>query len=586
MGVRPPTPPRANRIRWWALGAGITLIAAFFALGKTDAGIDVLVRDSNESSAGESMFWLASELLLLPAGLLVAWAFSAQSAAGLTRLHAWLLGLSSRARLRLVFLAAAIFAIASRAAHAVVLADFPVTDDETTSRFGGQVLALGKVMVQRPVPREAFPGVFFFSNGPEWTSFEFLGVQLAWAFSELTHTGPWIFALAAAVPVPFLAALIARRLGVAWGVLAVVLFVASPMMLSLSFTTHAHILSRAAIAASLYAYVRAEAKGTQGAWALFGLALGTAFMCRVYETTTLFAPLVLGTLWTAWRTGRLRTVLLGLIAGAAIPLAILALHAWAVTGVPWQLPRHGPSTIHYSGPASTKLWDPSRLWLRFGANSGYNFFLLCVWFLGPVGVGLAGIGAWTDAFTRRLALGVVMLLLVAMFHEHPGVHTFGPTHSIDTAMSLTVLAVHGAERVTRMVQARRIPVHGALSTLVPGIALSLFMFTGWNAYALRQQARIHETLYGSVATLHHAVVLAPGYTAAWLSIPPFKYRGTQVYHWRPTRPDYSDDVLILIDAVNVESSLRASYPDREFYRMRTLPQAPWVEVVPIRRPPT
>ena len=58
---------------------------------------------------------------------------------------------------------------------------------------------MGKASVPAPEPLDAFPTLFLTSRNGEVTSFDWPGGQAAWAISEITRSGPWIFALAAAL---------------------------------------------------------------------------------------------------------------------------------------------------------------------------------------------------------------------------------------------------------------------------------------------------------------------------------------------------------------------------------------------------
>jgi hypothetical protein len=277
-------------------------------------------------------------------------------------------------------------------------------------------------------------------------------------------------------------------------------------------------------------------------------------------------------------------VLGGLALGAAPAVIAFALHSWAITGNPLVPPRAAPNEIARTTASMPRAWDLDRLWSRFGTNSGYNLFMLAVWFLGPLGLWLAALGVRTDAFTKRLGLGIVGLLALGLIHDDSGIHVVGPMHAQEAAVLLTVLAVHGAARLVEAARARDLRVAPLAATLVFAVALSSLTFTAWNARSLRRQARIHETLYGAVAHLHHAVVLAPKYFFAWRENPEFDLRGSQVFVWRRARPDLDDDVLILHDAPGVEGPLRARFADRAFYRMRALQAPSWLEVSPLAQP--
>src|SRR5260370_32578382 len=195
---------------------------------------------------------------------------------------------------RLALLVLFILGVAlARVGRALVLLDFPITDDEYAARFGGQVLAMGQAAVPAFDPLAALPTRFLFLHEGKLSSFDWPGVQLAWAFSEWTRSGPWIFAFASAAAVSFVAALVGRRLGRFWGAVAAGLALLSPMMCTLSYTSHAHLLSRGLLAVALWCFVMSETPGKPGWWVATGFCVGSAFLWRPTEMCCLALPLVL-----------------------------------------------------------------------------------------------------------------------------------------------------------------------------------------------------------------------------------------------------------------------------------------------------
>ena len=69
--------------------------------------------------------------------------------------------------------------------------------------------------------------------------------------AEKLGLGSRLFSAAAAIPPVCVGYVAGRRLGPAWGLLAMLFFLASPMAVALSGTTHAHVLSRAFFALGL-----------------------------------------------------------------------------------------------------------------------------------------------------------------------------------------------------------------------------------------------------------------------------------------------------------------------------------------------
>ncbi len=76
-----------------------------------------------------------------------------------------------------------------------------------------------------------------------------------------------------------------------------------------------------------------------------------------------------------------------------------------------------------------------------------------------------------------------------------------------------------------------------------------------------------------------AVVLAQQFGATWFHIPGMAQIGTWVFEWRRPLIDLSDDVLLLDDQPGVEQWARGKFPERRFYRLLVLSQAPYAALV-------
>ena len=562
-----------------ALVSGALFFLAFFGLTETASGLAItFLSPMTYASPGELLFWLGHALLLFPGACLIGFGLSPWLAPRL--LKAWQLadGMDRRTRTAVALIIFLFAAGAARLSHAVVLADYPVTDDEYATRFGGQVLAMGKVAVPSPEPWEAFSTLFLISQDGKTTSFDFPGVQVAWAISEITHTGPWIYAVAAAVAALCLALLLGLRLSAGYGLTAFVFFLFSPMAFTLSATTHAHLLSRALIALALYAFVRAERRSTWGSWILVGFAAGFAFFCRPVESVFLLAPLFLDLVVRSLRgTGGGRKAIYGILAGAAAPLLLFALHNGLVTG-------NALMSARLSADGSIGALGSGSLWARFGQNAGFNLFLLIVWFLGPLGLLLAALGVLTDRFTRLLGLGVAAVLAAALIHNNQGLHIVGPIHYSECAVPLTVLAVHGLANVRGWLARRAISFRVPAAMLTSVLVLGLGTFVAWQCVALNGLVRPQKTIYARVEREAappaggRSVLLAPRFRKVWENVPEFKETGGWVFQWRRARPDLSDRILIVHDVPGAEEALRKRFPERKFFRLKNLADPPYFEI--------
>ncbi len=180
----------------------------------------------------------------------------------------------------------------------------------------GVFYSLGRLTVPAFDPYAAFPDLFVFLKNGAMTGMDWLGGQLAWAIGFVSGIGGHlIFAAAAALALVAVTAVVTRKFGPAWGALAALIFVGSPMSASLSFTTHAHLLSRAFLACALYFYVSAREESAKRSWAACGFFLALAFCCRPFETAFLALPFGIELLWSAAKGDR------SLARGVAIAVA-------------------------------------------------------------------------------------------------------------------------------------------------------------------------------------------------------------------------------------------------------------------------
>lgn len=569
--------------RWLALGAAAVLIGSFFGLTATEGGLDVTYGPTfTACSPGELKFWLGHAFLLVPAACLMAWSLAPRVAPALARVWHRAKKLNDaewRASLLAVF---ALGLAVARVGHAIWLLDWPITDDENAVRFGGQVLATGHLTVPIPNFARALPSIYLFPRNGQWTSFDWLGGQLVWAFAEITHSGILIHAALAALPLPCLAAFVARRQDRAWGLAAAALFFFSPMAFALSLTTHAQVASRAFLALALALWGWAEDRRNGRGWILVGLAMGAAFLCRPPETAALLLPLVVAWIWATFKERSERPNLGWLVLGALGPLILLGIQNLALTGNVLLPARFAGGYLHWIGPEL-----PDSVTWRFGANLGWNLFLLAIWFLGPLGVVAVAAGVLHDRMTRLLGAGVAVSLLVALAHSDSGIHSVGPQHYAEAAVLLTVVACVGLERLTA-----RAANWSPTAVQTAGVAALLLVigaagiFDLWNSMALRRQAVFQETMYSRLeeGTVGPAVVFAPPLATIRNSIPPFRSVGGWVHSWRHVSPTFSERVIVVHDFPEVAPRVEAAFPDRSLYRLSLLEQAPWLRLERVRPP--
>jgi hypothetical protein len=570
----------AGRRHGLALASGLFLLAAFFGLTQTGTGFTIAyIRPFTYSPPGESYFWLASALLLFPAACLLG--FGLAPWLGPKIGSAWT-RVNNLGRRQNVTALAALLVLATGSAglsHALVLRGTPITDDENGARYGGQVMARGKIKVPAPEPESLFPGLFLYSRGGFTTSVDWPGSQAAWAVAEATHTGPWVFALfagAAALAVSWAAGL---HLSPGYGLVAFLLFLGSPMAFTLSATTHAHVVSRGLIGLTFLFYIRAERRRGAGRWALAGFAAAAAFTVRPVETTFLLLPLGLDLVLRERRTAEGRRRLGAFLLGAAGPLILFVVHNALVTGNPFV-----PARFFMEGPAEA--FFRGSPWNRFGANTSYNLFMLAVWFLGPLGILAVACGVLANRFTKLLGLGVLAMLLAGLFHDNHGLHIVGPIHYSECAVPLTLIAVRGLAAIKGFVVRAGLRPERFASLVLAALVLGLGVFNVWEARALNRQAWIQSTIYGAIekgvaaGTHNRAVVLVPKYGDVWENHPPFKKIGCWLWEWRRPRPDLADRILLVRDAPGAAAAMKARFPDRPQFRFSRIDRPPYFVIKP------
>jgi len=193
---------------------GYILLLVFFGLGASSNGLRTTFHDTQTtSSPGELNFWLGHALLLFPASVMIGYGFARQLQALIGRVVDAVGALGPRER-RLGLIGLTILVAAgARIGRAVFLLDLPITDDEYAVDFGGRILASGHVMTHLALPREALPDLFLYFRNGAVGSFDWIGAQAISAVAYGTGLSPLVWALLAAVPVPALGVLMARRLG-------------------------------------------------------------------------------------------------------------------------------------------------------------------------------------------------------------------------------------------------------------------------------------------------------------------------------------------------------------------------------------
>ncbi|HKR55372.1 MAG TPA: hypothetical protein VJS20_03665 [Gemmatimonadales bacterium] len=271
----------------------------------------------------------------------------------------------------------------------------------------------------------------------------------------------------------------------------------------------------------------------------------------------------------------------GLLIGGLIPVALMLAHAYLVTGHPLLPPR-------LDDPGAAVIDQESNaLWYRFGANTGYNTFMLAIWFLGPLGMVLVGAGARTDRFTRLLGLGVLSALGLGLFHTNMGIHAVGPIHYSECVVPLMIIATHGLANLLRLARAHAVDPRILASATLLALLLGLGIFNLRQSAALQDQAGIQLVVYDWIDRIKPApegppaILLAPQFGTTWVHLPGMARIGTWVFEWRRPYPDLRDDFVILHDLPGLEGIVRERFPNRRLFRLLLLSGPPFGVIVPL-----
>jgi hypothetical protein len=518
----------------------------------------------------ELRFWLAQLVLAVPAALLIAWAVVPRVAPVLRRLVARVDGATPR-QWRWAAVATFVGLTAVYAfGHQVVLCGRFLTDDENAVAFGARMLAAGHLSVPVLQPPRAFNELYTYQRNGMVSAMDFPGLILFAAAGLATGLGSLVYALASAASGVGVAYAAKRWLGPRGCVLAAVIWIVSPMTLSLSCTSHGQVSSRLFIALALVFASRLDTDaGTARRDAvLLGLMAGLGFMCRPFELAFLLAPL------GAWLVYRAPRRALGIAAGLVVPIAVFAGYNAQITGV-WYLPARFAEGVVGADPSNSfGVAD------RIGFNLGFNVLMLAVFFLG-----IPAMAAVLGALERRrpilVVLGVCVLgqLTLCLLHDNTGVHMVGPIHLSEMSAPLTILAAAGLLRGFAWLGAR------GLSQLPAGVLVAGYLVMACGLFDLTNLASLHETTAAQrlpeerleALAVHHAIVLAPPYGVWALARVP---AGTWILEYPHPDPFWRDDVIFARPDAD-RRALHARFPDRALYEMSYSLRAPTIVVLPL-----
>jgi hypothetical protein len=567
--------------RYKSLGSallGALLIACFALSAYGPVGMQIQYRPPWQSfGAGELMFWFNNLLLLLPGCLMIGWGLSAPLAPSIQRALPALSRWQHPSIYLFVFIVLFILFFTLRR---VVLFDLPITDDEHAARFGGQVLASGRWRMPVSPLWPSLPHEFIYVHkGTSYQSFDWPGILFAWAIATKTGLQSALFTLAAATTPLLLASGVARRHTPAWGAVALLLALCSPMVQTLSWTSHAHILSRAGLAATLAALWWARAGASPARWALVGALWGASMLVRPLECAALGAPIILLAAWELVRARQLRSLLAG-AAGVASVVALFMLSNYKITGDALVQARFAVFDQHASPhckPPLGFLSDAALLRERLANNTAYNLSMILAWFATPLAAALGWLGV-RDRWDAALLAGVASALALSLIHDDYGLHIVGPIHYSEVAVPLTYLLIGGLRQLHASLRDHAPRV---VPALIAGLMLWGVATTAYQGRALHAQGLIHHTLYSTFEDdprYHNSVILSSRYGEVWREDPTFKQTGAWVFQWRPVTPQRREPVIFLHHDPAMVPQLLLEFPDRKFFVLRGSAKPPHMKI--------
>jgi hypothetical protein len=555
--------PSSSRLALALGGAGLCL-AAFWAAGEAAAHYAILY-GRHGWAPPETALLLNFLLLGVPCAALLTAALAGWLGPRLIEAFERLGAVSGKTAQA----AAGVFALLIGAVVALarygLLRNTAITDDENVYDFMARMWVAGHLSVPSPPPavRAFFENQFIVNNG-RWYGIYAPGHPLALTLGQWIGAIRWVTTVEALLTVLLGWALATRLFGRRAGLLALGLLAVSPFFLLVSATMLAHATAALALAAFMYAAVRAsEAPASTRWWAAAGTALGWAGLTRPLAAAAFAIPWLVLLAGAARRHRRAAPGVALFVLCGALAAALFAGYNAAVTGHPLQTGYQVFADTYQftftmgSLPAAPPV---AALYELFYSLARLNFWLLG-W---PVSLALVPFARRTPAGVA-MALGVLATLLVYAIFRVPSINVVGPVHYGELAVPLLILTASGIEQVAGRLEALvgRRGLTAALAAPVALTAVAVLFFWPVYAPALRQMSNVARAPYDLVerAGLDNAVIFVR-------SLPSLEaFPGAWVYRHRNNSPDLSDPVLWVNDRGPDNARLLATLPGRQAYRM-------------------
>jgi len=577
----------ATRIAWaaWPLCAGLCALWAFSAVGNHWYDGWVLDLGSMQAPAKRHLrmaAWWSVLGTLAIAGLGLGFARICAYDERARRLgRVWLAGRDAH----LLWIGCLLGMLIPALLRCFVLHGQRLTDDESAYRFAAQLLARGQLFVPSPPEKLFFDRAFMINDGHLYPQY-----LLGWP--ALMVPGIWVGldgymnALYAGLTVPALFLVVKRLTDRGLARLAVVLYLASPMLMVGAATSLSHTAGILCLAWMTWSLMRSRDEAAP-LWSHAGVLgfFAIAFCVRPVSAVGIGLPLAL--VWLAGlrrlsQPQRRRALVAGL--APALFLAVLFFlvnklqnGGWLVTAYQRDFAyarENGYRFSHWHAGNITKVAhfrfeDPI---MQTVARNAVALWRLNLSLLGwPFSLALVLL-----ARTRRMgwlfAASALCYVIVHFFIFSPGIDTFGAAHYQELALPLLVLSVLGLAELRDLAASVHLPGQRrrteALHLLPVGLVLAALLaapvgYLPSQLGALGRMARAIAMPEKAVenAHLHQAIVFAPRPFVPRCAADP----SVHFVFWRPNNaPDLGDDVL-WVNHITVQEDRRLMphFPGRD-----------------------
>ncbi|MCE9667366.1 glycosyltransferase family 39 protein [Myxococcus stipitatus] len=457
-----------------------------------------------------------------------------------------------------------------------ILRHAPVTDDEASYQFAAKLLASFRLWVPSPPMKLFFDNVFLINDGKLYSQY-FLGWPFLLAFGMKVGL-PWmvnpVLSGATAVAV-FLTA--RRWWGGAWGKVAAVLYLLSPMLMTGAATMMSHTAAVFALSWLLYFAARQEEDPRPFVGALVALFFCLAFWTRPAVALGMGTPFLVFWL-TRWWKGRAPSRWGGVVAFllVAAPLAgLFLLTNELLTGSPWTTGYHAGVRYARENDFRFVFFGP-----RDVAGEGFLYFFTNrspVLAAGRLALALFRLGldsfGWPLGFVfavmargaraRWMFAAMVGFCLAHLPVADAGVDSFGPVHYTELMLPLILLSTEGLRTFWRW--AGGFGLQAVVPSTVAGlvcVCVTMFLPPRWSTLRLMSRDVNNPRLTVDRRAPDNSVI----FVRSGFAIPCRARPSRHFVFFRPNNSPDLDDRVLWVNHVNLQRDrqfMRERYPDRK-----------------------